>query len=189
MGHPCSKISSEELIKASLSRDAARQVPRRKNPGRFVKAVSGQHNFTYAEASAAFIDIHAVKTQDDKAAIISALSNHFIFTALSDEDRECVADAMQLHVFEGGKVVFEQGRPSKSYYVLKTCSVAKVEELGFHENLISQKLILNSIDHPMIMKLVKTIKENNNIMHVQRNLDTKFVNHTCSLQDMCAFSV
>jgi len=39
--------------------------------------------------------------------IISALNNHFIFTSLTDEDKEMVAESMQLYIFEAGKIVFE----------------------------------------------------------------------------------
>ena len=51
--------------------------------------------------------------------ILHALNNHFIFTSLSEEDKEIVSETMQLYVFEPGKIVFEQDKPSKNYYVVK----------------------------------------------------------------------
>ena len=75
---------------------------------------------SYIEASAAEIDAHAPKIESDRTLIISALNNHFIFTSLSEEDKEVVADSMQLYVFPPGSTVFEQDRPSRSYYVVRS---------------------------------------------------------------------
>jgi cGMP-dependent protein kinase len=77
-------------------------------------------NTLYVEAADAEIDPHAEKLQEDRMMIINALNSHFIFTSLSDDDKEVVANAMQLYTFEAGKIVFEQDRPSKSYYVVRS---------------------------------------------------------------------
>lgn len=75
---------------------------------------------TYIEAQEAEIDPQAIKSPDDKKLIITALNNHFIFTSLTDEDKEMVAESMQLYIFQIGNIVFEQDRPSRSYYVVKS---------------------------------------------------------------------
>ena len=52
----------------------------------------------YIEASSAEIDINAPKTEEDTKIIIDALNNHFIFTSLSEEYKEVVAENMQLYI-------------------------------------------------------------------------------------------
>ena len=80
----------------------------------------GRENSTYVEAASGEIVDDAVKTDEDKKKIISALNNHFIFTSLTDEDKEMVAESMQLYQFMPESIVFMQGMPSKSYYVVKS---------------------------------------------------------------------
>ena len=80
----------------------------------------GRENSTYVEAAAGEIIVDASKTLDDRQKIIAALNNHFIFTSLTDEDKEMVAEAMQLYQFMPESIVFMQGMPSKSYYVVRT---------------------------------------------------------------------
>ena len=77
----------------------------------------------YIEASSAEIDINAPKTEEDTKIIIDALNNHFIFTSLSEEYKEVVAENMQLYIFSTGSIVFEQDQPSKSYYVVRSGSL------------------------------------------------------------------
>ena len=74
----------------------------------------------YQEAAGAEVDKAVSKTEEDCRAIFQALNNHFIFTSLTEEDKEMVVNAMYLHTLEAGALVFEQDRPSKSYYVVRT---------------------------------------------------------------------
>ena len=83
----------------------------------------GRHNSNRLdndEARGGLIDRNALKTEDDRKAIILALNNHFIFTSLTEEDKEMVVENMQLLVMDTGLTVFEQDRPSKSYFVVRT---------------------------------------------------------------------
>jgi cGMP-dependent protein kinase len=74
----------------------------------------------YVEAGTAFVVEDAEKNEDDRKAIIQALNNHFIFTSLTEEDKDMVVQAMQLYIFEPLDVVFEQHQKSKSFYVVRT---------------------------------------------------------------------
>lgn len=76
-------------------------------------------NPNYQEAEAGRKVENPLKTDEDKAKIITALNNHFIFTSLTDEDKEMVAEAMELYDFPAESIVFLQDMPSKSYYVVK----------------------------------------------------------------------
>ena len=117
MGNGCMKIQTSGTVKL---KDAAatKKLEIKTKTGMLGRMSRGQ-NSMYIEASAAYIDVHAMKAPDDKLVILHALNNHFIFTSLTDEDKEIVAETMQLYIFDSGKVVFEQDRPSKSYYVVK----------------------------------------------------------------------
>lgn len=83
-------------------------------------SIQAKESVTYIEAAAGEIIVDASKTLDDKQKIIAALNNHFIFTSLTDEDKEMVAESMQLYQFMPDAIVFMQGMPSKSYYVVRT---------------------------------------------------------------------
>lgn len=48
----------------------------------------------YIEAADAEIDHNFEKSGEDRATIINALNNHFIFTSLTDEDKDMVAESM-----------------------------------------------------------------------------------------------
>lgn len=73
----------------------------------------------YVEAGAAFVVEDAEKNEDDRKAIIQALNNHFIFTSLTEEDKDMVVQSMQLFMFEPLDIVFEQHQKSKSFYVVR----------------------------------------------------------------------
>lgn len=117
MGSGCMKIEIP-VIKDKRQKNSSSIIPV-KSKSRLQKRISRNQSSSYIEAASAYIDVHAVKTQDDKDMILHALNNHFIFTSLTDEDKEVVAETMQLYVFDSGKCVFEQDKPSKSYYVVK----------------------------------------------------------------------
>ena len=80
-------------------------------------------NSSYIEAAAGQKITDAVKTSEDKQRIVAALNNHFIFTSLTEEDKEMVATAMELYQFMPDSIVFMQGMPSRSYYVVKSGSL------------------------------------------------------------------
>jgi cGMP-dependent protein kinase 1 len=79
--------------------------------------------FNYVEAAAGELVPNTVKTAEDIEIILKALNSHFIFTNLTDEDKEVVANAMQLYTFLPNTYVFMQNMPSKSYYVIKTGAI------------------------------------------------------------------
>ena len=111
------KINVPTYVK--LKSGAVAKINPTKGKTGIVGRLSRHQSSHYVEASSAFIDVSAIKSLDDKRTIQHALNNHFIFISLTDEDKEVVADTMQLYIFEAGRTVFEQDKPSKSYYVVK----------------------------------------------------------------------
>lgn len=75
---------------------------------------------TYIEAEAAEIDPHAEKTPEDIQKITRSFNSHFIFISLTDEDKETVANHMQLYKLDSGGIVFEQWQPSKNYFIVRS---------------------------------------------------------------------
>lgn len=134
MGHSCMKmrknpyeVQSEskysvtsKYIRSKISGSQSNYDSKSRMKIDYNKASGELEVTSYIEASAAEIDTQALKTNEDKNLIINALNNHFIFTSLSEEDKEVVADSMQLYVFPPGSIVFEQDKPSKSYYVVRS---------------------------------------------------------------------
>ena len=120
-----SKIASGISQRASVSRKAALLVN-----GRYTDYVEGASGELLPDFKKAADDFHS---------IILALNNHFIFTSLTEEDKEIIADTMQLYAFMPQKIIFKQGMPSRSYYIVKTGSVEvvvngrKVNKLGVGE--------------------------------------------------------
>eukprot|EP00357_Protocruzia_adherens_P010829 CAMPEP_0115010342 /NCGR_PEP_ID=MMETSP0216-20121206/23254_1 /TAXON_ID=223996 /ORGANISM="Protocruzia adherens, Strain Boccale" /LENGTH=883 /DNA_ID=CAMNT_0002378529 /DNA_START=177 /DNA_END=2828 /DNA_ORIENTATION=+ len=58
------------------------------------------------------------KSARDRDLIAKSLKSHFIFTNLSEDDKEMVVDAMKYYKLRGGEIIFEQGHPGHSYYIL-----------------------------------------------------------------------
>ena len=87
------------------------------------KSIFTRKEDLYVEAGSAEILQNFIKTSDDTSMILKALDSHFIFTSLTEEDREMVAQAMQLYSFNPNVYVFLQGKPSKSYYVIRSGSI------------------------------------------------------------------
>ena len=114
MGSGCMKIEMPKAIQKKDSKGTESKTHRGLR-GR----LSRNQSQNYVEASAAEIEVGIKVPKEDRDMILHALNNHFIFTSLTDEDKEVVADTMQLYKFEAGKVVFEQDKTSKSYYVVK----------------------------------------------------------------------
>ena len=137
MGHACMRIrknpyegpiESSYSVTSRLSRNKQNMgLSPSDNKGKLkvdFNKLSGELEVTnYIEASSAEIDPNALKTEVDMKMITEALNNHFIFTSLSEEDKEIVAESMQLYILPPGSLVFEQDRPSKSYYVVRSGSL------------------------------------------------------------------
>ena len=63
---------------------------------------------------------NAVKTEEDYSMILKALNGHFIFTSLSEEDKEVVSKYMELYTFYGGQQVMTQNSDFSTYYVVRS---------------------------------------------------------------------
>jgi cGMP-dependent protein kinase len=62
-----------------------------------------------------------------------------------------------------GSVCLVQNRKSKFFYAIKNMLKLQIDHEQLHFNIDMEKSILLKIDHPFIMKLVKTLKDHNSI--------------------------
>ena len=58
------------------------------------------------------------KTSTDRATILTALSKHFIFNSLNDENRLTLIDSMKFFRLAANETVFEQNQPAMHFFVL-----------------------------------------------------------------------
>lgn len=77
----------------------------------------------YPEAATAEIIPNTIKTGEDIEKIKAALNSHFIFTSLTEEDKDMVIMSMQLYSFQADSYVFMQSSRARSYYVIRTGSI------------------------------------------------------------------
>jgi cGMP-dependent protein kinase len=77
----------------------------------------------YPEAATAEIIPNTIKTGEDMEKIKAALNSHFIFTSLTEEDKDMVIQSMQLYSFQADSYVFMQSSRARSYYVIRTGSI------------------------------------------------------------------
>ena len=73
-----------------------------------------------------------------------------------------------------GRVYLVHNTKTKANYALKSVSRPKISKYKIHENLVLERKILLQLDHPMIMKLVKTFKDEQQIyflMELVQGLD------------------
>ena len=86
-----------------------------------VALVGGKQKHTkhVNEATNAVIEERS-KSRSDLSFINNALGKHFIFTNLTEDDREMVIMSMKHYTVNEGDVVFEQGSPAQCYFILAT---------------------------------------------------------------------
>lgn len=58
------------------------------------------------------------------------LENTPLFSVLSEEERQALAAQMELRQFSRGETLFEQGAPSKAFYLLRSGLVRLIERIG-----------------------------------------------------------
>jgi cGMP-dependent protein kinase len=72
-----------------------------------------------------------------------------------------------------GSVCLVQSRKSKFYYAIKSMNKVQIDYEQLHVNIDMEKSILLKIDHPFIMKLVKTMKDSVNIFFLTEHIKGK----------------
>ena len=84
-----------------------------------------KHNYSSVKKEVGLVAVPEVtkvpcKVSEDFNMIVSALNSHFIFTSLSEEDKEVIAESMDLYSFKPNSLIMVQNETSDTYFVLRT---------------------------------------------------------------------
>jgi cGMP-dependent protein kinase len=72
-----------------------------------------------------------------------------------------------------GNVCLVQNKKNKMCYAIKAMNKVQIDHDQLHVNIDMEKSILLKIDHPFIMKLVKTLKDDKNIYFITEHIKGK----------------
>jgi cGMP-dependent protein kinase len=72
-----------------------------------------------------------------------------------------------------GSVCLVKSNKNKHLYAIKCMQKNQIDNEQLHENILLEKSILLQIDHPFIVKLVKTLKDNKNIFFLMEYIKGK----------------
>ena len=79
-------------------------------------------------------------------------------------------------------------RYKKNYYALKAVSIKQVSKDRMSKYLLSEKNVLLQLDHPFIMKLVRTLKDETNCYFLMEYVNgqtlNEYINNRCLLQQV-----
>lgn len=130
----------------------------------------------YIEGSGGELMPLTKKSPEDSASIIKALNSHFIFSSLTEEDKELITEYMQLYTFQEGSYIFKQGMPSKSFYVIKSGTVEvmvngkKVNKLNEGDGF-GELALISSSERSATMRCLRPT----NVWVIERDLFKKLI--------------
>lgn len=86
------------------------------------------------------------------------------------KDLECFSE---LGSGNYGNVCLVQSKKNKFFYAIKSIAKTQIDAEQLHENLDLERSILLQIDHPFIVKLVKTLKDSKYIYFLMEHINGK----------------
>jgi cGMP-dependent protein kinase len=102
-------------------------------------------------------------SQDEFLSVIdSSIVNHLKTRIAFQDEKAELSDLVPVKVIGKGMfgvVVLVQSRPKGTLYALKAISRAKIQRYRLYENTLMEKRVLSQIDHMLIMKLVRTYRD------------------------------
>ncbi len=112
------------------------------------------------------VEVYILEKDNFKNILEENLKDHIVSIIFLQDDTVELKDLdyiKELGSGNFGSVCLVQSRKSKFYYAIKAMNKVQIDYEQLHVNIDMEKSILLKIDHPFIMKLVKTTKDNNNI--------------------------
>jgi cGMP-dependent protein kinase len=112
------------------------------------------------------VDVYILEKENFKNILEDNLKDHIVSRIFLQDESVELKDldyVKELGSGNFGSVCLVQSRKSKFYYAIKSMNKVQIDYDQLHVNIDMEKSILLKIDHPFIMKLVKTIKDANNI--------------------------
>jgi len=108
--------------------------------------------------SLSFSDFQKVLDDNLRDYLAKSLNLHDNSVQLEDLEH-----LMDLGIGNYGNVYLVRNKKNKFEYAIKTILKDQIDEDSMHENLDQEKQVLLQINHPFIVKLVKTLKDSKNI--------------------------
>jgi cGMP-dependent protein kinase len=116
-------------------------------------------------------------TKDDFRSIIDNNMKEFLINRLYLQDNTIQLSDLeyvqQLGSGSYGSVYLVQATKNKYFYAIKSISKNQIDAEELHKNIDLERSILLKIDHPFIVKLVKTLKDKENIFFLMEYIKGK----------------
>jgi cGMP-dependent protein kinase len=112
------------------------------------------------------VEVYCLEKNDFKNILENNLKEYLISRIFLQDDTVELKDLDYLRDLGSGNfgsVCLVQNRKSKFFYAIKNMLKLQIDHEQLHFNIDMEKSILLKIDHPFIMKLVKTLKDHNSI--------------------------
>lgn len=110
--------------------------------------------------------LYVLESNDLKMILEDNLKRFLIQRLALQDDKITLNDLdylKQLGAGSFGSVCLVRSKRTKNFYAIKAMNKKQIDYEKLHENIEMEKGILLKIDHPFIVKLVKTLKDQNNI--------------------------
>jgi cGMP-dependent protein kinase len=112
------------------------------------------------------VELYVLEKESFKNILENNLKDHIVSRIYLQDDSIELKDLdfiQELGKGNFGTVCLVQARKNKFLYAIKSMSKIQIDQEQLHCNIDMEKSILLKIDHPFIMKLVKTMKDSSNI--------------------------
>lgn len=112
------------------------------------------------------VEVYVLEKDNFKNILEENLKEHIVSRIFLQDDSVELKDldfVKELGSGNFGSVCLVQSRKSKFFYAIKSMNKSQIDYELLHVNIDMEKTILLKIDHPFIMKLVKTLKDSNHI--------------------------
>jgi cGMP-dependent protein kinase len=109
------------------------------------------------------VEVYVLEKNDFKNILENNLKEYLVSRIFLQDDSVELKDLDYLKDLGSGNfgsVCLVQNRKSKYFYAIKSMMKIQIDQEQLHSNIDMEKSILLRIDHPFIMKLVKTLKDN-----------------------------
>lgn len=121
-------------------------------------------------------EVYVIKKEDFVCLLENNLKEHLLCRIFLQDESVMLQDLdfiRELGKGSYGSVCLVQNRKNKFFYAIKSMPISKIYEEKLDTYIDLEKSILLKIDHPFIMKLVKTIKDSYNIYFLSEYIKGK----------------
>jgi cGMP-dependent protein kinase len=121
-------------------------------------------------------EVYLIEKNNFSSLLESNLKEYLLNRIFLQDDSITIDDlnfVKELGVGSYGSVSLVQNKKTKYFYAIKAMSLSKIHNEKLHSYITLERSILLKIDHPFIMKLVKTMKDSSNIYFLTEHIRGK----------------